>query len=134
MEVGHGQEFARAGGEPPGPCWSLALRAMPVAAGVIGDARGPARRAGLDMATEGRRPARHDRAHDATLDPAEMTVMTADVIRGVAAQHVCELEAGACCPWLRIAHDRDPTSRWRDLQGQEIERACRRADDVRRYL
>src|SRR3954452_16103186 len=107
MEVGHGQEFARAGGEPPGPCWSLALRAMPVAAGVIGDARGPTRRAGLDMATEGRRPARHDRAHDATLDPAEMTVMTADVIRGVAAQHVCEFEAGAC--W--IAHDRQIADR-----------------------
>jgi len=70
------------------------------------------------MATEGRRPARHDRAHDATLNPTEMTVLTADVIRGVAAQHVCEFEAGACCPWRRIAHDRDPTSpRRRDLQG-----------------
>ena len=62
---------------------------MPVAAGVVGDARGPARRAGLDMAAEGGRPTRHDRTHDATLDPAEMTVMTTDVILSVVAQHVC---------------------------------------------
>ena len=34
VEVGHGEEFALTGGEPSGPCWSLALRAMPVAAGV----------------------------------------------------------------------------------------------------
>ncbi len=62
----------------------------------------------------------------AALDPAEMTVMTADVIVRLAAQDVCEFEAGACCPWVRITHDRDPTSpRRRDLQGQAIERARR---------
>jgi hypothetical protein len=60
------------------------------------------------MAAEGDRPACHDRTHDATLDPAEMTVMTTDVILGVAAQHVCEFEAGACCPGVGIAHDLRP--------------------------
>jgi hypothetical protein len=37
------------------------------------------------MATEDRRPARQDRAHNAALDPAETTGMTADVILCVAA-------------------------------------------------
>ncbi len=60
------------------------------------------------MAAEGGRPARHDRAHDATLDPAEMAVVTANVILGVAAQHVCEFEAGAWCPAVGIAHDPRP--------------------------
>ena len=41
MEIGNGQEFGLAGGQPLGPRCSLTLRAMPVAAGVIGDARGP---------------------------------------------------------------------------------------------
>jgi len=60
------------------------------------------------MAAEDRRSARHDRTHDATLDPAEMTVVMADVILGVAAQHVCEFEAGARCPEGRVAHDPRP--------------------------
>jgi hypothetical protein len=42
------------------------------------------------------------------LDPAEMTVMPEDVILGVAAQDICEFEAGARCPGIGITHDPRP--------------------------
>jgi hypothetical protein len=50
----------------------IALRAMTVAAGVIGDPRSPAAVAGLDMTAERRGPAGYDCAHDAALDTAEV--------------------------------------------------------------
>src|SRR3954447_23626496 len=49
VEVGHGQQLALTGGEPACPRRSLALRAMAIAAGVVGDPRTPAALAGLDM-------------------------------------------------------------------------------------
>jgi hypothetical protein len=39
MEVGHGQEFGLAVGQPLLSRGGLALRAMPVAAGIVGDAQ-----------------------------------------------------------------------------------------------
>src|SRR5829696_2385440 len=53
----HGQQLALAGGEPACPRRSLALRAMAIAAGVVGDPRTPAALAGLDMTAERRGPA-----------------------------------------------------------------------------
>jgi len=63
VEVGHGQQLGLALGEPfLGSC-TLALRAMPVAARVVGDERVCAVLAARDMAAEHRRAAAYDRCH-----------------------------------------------------------------------
>ena len=72
MEVRHRQQFGLTRFEPFGARQALALRAMPVAAGVVGAADQAAIAALLDMAAERRRAAGLDRRHDTTLDPAEM--------------------------------------------------------------
>src|SRR5262245_40048884 len=75
MEVGHRQQLGLPRGEPFGAGQALALRAVPVAAGVVGDTDQTAVRAALDVATEHCRPARLDGAHDAMLDTSEMPGM-----------------------------------------------------------
>ena len=67
VEIGNRQQFRRPIGEPLCARQPLALRAVPVAAGIVGDAC-PAVVTLLDMAAERRRPAPHDCAHDAPLD------------------------------------------------------------------
>ncbi|MGY4601494.1 hypothetical protein ACVWXL_009240 [Bradyrhizobium sp. GM22.5] len=71
VEVRHGKEFGLSLGKPLCARRSLALRAMPIATGVVGDAGGTAVVALLDVATEHSRPACRDRAHDAPLDAAQ---------------------------------------------------------------
>ena len=71
VEVWDRQQLGLAIGEPLGAGEALALGAMAIAAGVIGDAQMAAVGAVFGMATEGRGAARFDRAHDAPLATAE---------------------------------------------------------------
>ena len=72
VEVRHRQQFGLSVREPFGARQPLALGAMAVAAGVVGDAHVAAIIALLHVTAERRRPARRDGAHDAPLDAAEM--------------------------------------------------------------
>ena len=62
MEVRHRQQLGLTGGEPFGARQTLALRAVPVAAGIVGAADQAAIGAVLDMAAQRRRPAQLDGA------------------------------------------------------------------------
>ena len=62
VEVRHRQQLGLAISEPLRAGQTLALRAVPVAAGIVGDAGLAAILAALDMAAERRRPAGLDRA------------------------------------------------------------------------
>ena len=75
VEVGNRQELVLPRGEPVPAGVALALRAMPVAAGIVGHADRPAGSAALDMAAEFGGPAQLDRAHRAPLDASEMAVI-----------------------------------------------------------
>jgi hypothetical protein len=55
VEVRHRQQLGLSGRKPLRPSRTLALRAMPVTAGIIGAAHQPAIRVGFDMSTEPRR-------------------------------------------------------------------------------
>ena len=55
--VGHGQQFGLAIGQPFSRCRTLALWAVSIAAGIVGNAREGTRLAALDMSAEGRRAA-----------------------------------------------------------------------------
>ena len=70
-KIGNWQQLGLARGEPVGSRRSLTLRAVAIAARVLGDAHGPAIVASLDMTAERRRPAIRDHAHHAPLDPGE---------------------------------------------------------------
>ena len=94
MEIRHRQQFGLARFEPFGARQALALRAVPVAAGVVGAADQSAIAALFDMPAERRRPARLDRRHDTPLDPAEMRAMVAAERRAVAAEDVRHLQRG----------------------------------------
>lgn len=75
VEIGHRQKFARTRGQPVPRHRGLALRAVPVAAGIVGHTHRSAGPAPLDMATKHGGAAQLDRAHHAPLDAAQMTVM-----------------------------------------------------------
>ena len=77
MEVRHWQQIGLAVGEPLGASQALALRAVPVAAAIVGDADHAAVVALLDMAAERRRAAGRDGAHDAALVGQEPTAWAA---------------------------------------------------------
>ena len=61
MEIRHGQQFGLAVGQPLLGRGGLALRAMPVAAGVVGDAQVRAGLAAFDMTAQRRCSAALDR-------------------------------------------------------------------------
>jgi hypothetical protein len=65
---------------------------MPIAARVVGDARGATIVAGFDMAAERRRSARRDRAHDALLDPSHMSDVIAKIGLAVATQDIRDFD------------------------------------------
>jgi hypothetical protein len=71
MEIRHRQQFGFARCQPRLGGWPLALGAVPVAAGVVGDARVGAVLAALDVTAQGRGPAGFDRGHDAPLADAQ---------------------------------------------------------------
>ena len=95
VEVGHRQQFGLACLEPFGARQTLALRAMPITARVVGVTREPAIGAALDMPAQRRRSARLDRRHDATLGAAEMVRVGLPVCRAVAAEDIRHLQHGA---------------------------------------
>ena len=96
VEVRHRQEFAPSLSQPGflGP--GLALRAMPVAAGVIAVAGGAATIAGLDVATQRRRAATEDGTPDSGL--RRRKIVRGEVSRAVPAQHLGQARG--------VAHER----------------------------
>ena len=123
MEIGNRQKFGLARGEPLHPRRSLALRAMAVAAGIIGDAHCAAIVARLDMTADRGGPTRHDRAHHAPLDATQTPSVGQSIGVAVPAQNVGEFEANA---GPVPGHRR--STRWNDIQRQTIERALGRTD------
>ena len=94
MEVRHRQQLGLPGGEPLGAGLALALRAVPVAAGVVGAADEAAIGAGLGVAAQRRRPAQLDGAHHPPLDAAQVTVMRAAIGIAVAAEDIRHFQTG----------------------------------------
>ena len=88
-EIGLALGEPRAGGRP------LALRAVPIAAAVVGDALVAAVRAGLDMTAKGRGAAVLDRRHDLELLQAQVPGLGGTVGGTGGPQDVGDLERGA---------------------------------------
>ena len=92
MEIGHGQEFGLAVGQPLLGRHSLALGAVPVAAGIVADAQVRAVLAAFDMTAQRRRSAALDRRHDLELAEAYMAGMRRTPSRPAAAEDVRHLD------------------------------------------
>ena len=92
MEIGHGQEFGLAVGQPLFGSDSLALRAVPVAAGVVGDAQVGAVLAAFDMTAQCHRSAALDRRHDLQLAEAHVAGMGRTPSRPAVAEDVRHLD------------------------------------------
>ena len=92
MEVGNWQQFGLAVGQPLLGSDGLALRTMPVAAGIVGDAQVGALRAAFDMAAQSSGAASFDRGHHPPLPAAEMTGMDLAVSGTVAAEDLRHLD------------------------------------------
>ena len=115
VEVRHRQQLGLSGGEPLGARPPLALRAMPVAARVIGAADQAALGAGLGVPAQRRRSAQFNRAHHSPLDAAQVTVVQAAIRLAVAAEDIRHFQAGR--------HEAAGSGRRHDLQVQPVERA-----------
>ena len=94
MEVRYRQELGLPVGEPLGPRPSLALRAVAVAAGVVGDPDQTAVLTLLGMAPERCAPAGLDRRHDPAFNPAEVSGMGLTVGVAVTAEDIRHLWSG----------------------------------------
>src|SRR3954464_8556668 len=94
MEVRHRQGVVLALWEPLLRGCALALRAMPVATGVIGDRRVRAVLAACDVAAERRRAATLDRRHDLELAEAHMAGVGRAPGGPVVAEDVRDLQSG----------------------------------------
>jgi hypothetical protein len=94
VEVRHRQQLGLSVGQPLGTRQPLALRAVPVAAGIVGDAKLAAAVALFDMTAQGGRAAGlgFDGAHDPTLAAAEMAGMGLTVSGTVAAEDIRHLQ------------------------------------------
>ena len=97
VKVRDGQQLRFAVGQPSARGRSLALRAMPVAAGIVGDQRMAARRvlAARDMPAERRRAAALDRAHHLQLIEAHMAAVGLAPSGTVVAEDVRDLQSGS---------------------------------------
>jgi len=91
-KIRHGQEFGLAVGQPLLGRNGLALRTVPVAAGVVRDAQVSAGLAALDMAAQRRGSAALDRRHDLELAEAHMAGMGRTPSRSAAAEDVRHLD------------------------------------------
>ncbi len=94
VEIGNRQKLGLARREPLGSRPTLTLRAMPVAAGIIGDPRDAAVFAGLNVSAERLGPACNDRAHHAPLDATQMTGMITAIGVALLAQDIGDLDDG----------------------------------------
>jgi hypothetical protein len=92
MEVGNRQQFGLAVGQPLLGSDGLALRAVPVAAGVVGDAQVRAVLAAFDMTAQRRRSAALDRRYDLELAEADMAGMGGTPSRPEVAEDVRHLD------------------------------------------
>ena len=102
MEIGHGQQFGLAVGQPRLGGGGLALRTVPVAAGIVADALLGALLAAFDMTAqrphgsspwaEGPRSAVFDRRHDLELAEAHMAGMGRTPSRPAVAEDVRHLD------------------------------------------
>src|ERR1700757_3347764 len=99
MVIGHGQQFGLAVGQPLLGSRGLALRAMPVAAGIIGDAEVGARLTAFDMPAQGHRSAALDRRHDLELAEAYVAGMRCTPSRPAMAEDVRHLDPQGTSPW-----------------------------------
>jgi hypothetical protein len=92
VEVSDRQQVGLALGQPGARGSALALRAVPVAAAVIGDALVPAVVAGLDMATERGGTAMLDRRHDLELVEAQLPGMGGPICGAGSTEDIGDLE------------------------------------------
>lgn len=122
MEVGYWQEFSLARCHPCLSSRPLALRAVAVATGVIGNARVGAVLAALDMTAQRCGAANLDRGHDAPLGQAQMRLVGGAPSGAVAAEDIRHFEL-----WTR--HCRASVRRCR-CQVQLFERALDLPDEV----
>jgi len=90
VEIGHWQQIGLSVGKPAFARRTLALGAMPIAAGVIGNAGMRAVFTGLDMTTERRSPTQFDRRHDAAFHAADVAVMSIAISAAVVAEGDCQ--------------------------------------------
>lgn len=112
MEVWH-EGVRLVAGKPLRARRALALRTVPIATGVVGDARRTPVAALLDVATEHGHPTRRDGAHHASLHAAEVTGMRLSKTFAVAAEYVRHLQSRT--------HDARSAGR-NDLQSQPVKR------------
>ena len=125
MEVGNGQQVGLTIGKPLGARQTLALRAVPVAAAVVGDADLTAIVALFDVTAERRGAARLDGRHDAALVGQEPTTLRDAERLAVAAEDVRHLQYGTHEAAL-LGRD--------NLQGQRVERTRCSGDQAGRDL
>ena len=92
MEIGHGQELALAVGQPLLGSGGLALRTVPVAAGIVRDAQVGAVFAAFDMTAQLRGSAALDRRHDLELAEAQVAGMGGTPSWPVVAEDVRHLD------------------------------------------
>ena len=104
VEIADRQQIGLAGGEPILRRRALALGAMAVAAGVVGDPAVAAILAALDMAAEGGRAAVLDGRHHLELAQAHMPGIGPAPVGPMAMKDVCDLQP-------RAAHGRRATLR-----------------------
>jgi hypothetical protein len=90
--VGHWQQLGLALGQPLPGCGSLALRAMAIAAGVVGDQGVRAVLAARDMAAERRGTAALDCRHDLELTEAHLAGVGLPPRRAVVAEDIRDLQ------------------------------------------
>ena len=95
MEIGDGQQFGAAIGQPLEARQTLTLRTVPVATGIVGDASLAAILAALDVTAERRRPAGLDRGHDLALIEGEPVALRGAEAVAVAAKDVRHLQLRA---------------------------------------
>ena len=117
VEVAHGQQVGLALFQPGPRGGALALRAMPVAARVIGDPPMAAVGAGLDVPAQRGGATVLDRRHDLELMQAQVPGMGGPISRPGSTEDVGNLERGA----HRLSAARHLVIRCR--QGQSVERA-----------
>ncbi len=95
VEIGHGQQLGQACGEPVLGGFALALGAVTVAAGVIGDVVVPAVLTGREVTAKRRRAAALDRRHGLQLVEAQVAGLGPTVAGPVVAEDVLNLDRGA---------------------------------------
>ena len=94
MEVRHRQQLGLTRGKPFFAFLSLAFWAMPVAAGIVGNADHAAVLALLDVTAKRRRSARLNRAHHPALDTTEMASVRLTISLAMVAENIRHFQTG----------------------------------------